>query len=145
MSSWKGILLTQDQKPKLSQTYVLIYMWPFLRWRHEIKTVMKSNGPELEHFFDTSNIVLERLAESALNPGPLSWIFAYVSVCPNPRSSLFTSATVRIPVLNSLKCDTNPIRYVKPHFRDQRGAANHSVTDIAPKSLFLCVNRIPIL
>lgn len=83
---------------------------------------MKSNGPGLERFFDTSNIVPERLAES---------------VWRNPRSSLITSAAVRIPVLNVPNCDTNPIRYVTPHFLDQRGAANHSVTDIAPKSSFL--------
>ena len=100
---------------------------------------MKSNGPELERFFDTSNIVPERLAESVWRTKSRSSFLniTYVSVCPNPRSSLITSAAVRIPVLNVPKCDTNPIRYVTPHFRDQRRAANHSVTDIAPKSSFL--------
>ena len=39
-------------------------MWLFLWWRHEIKTIMKSNGSKLERFFDTSNIVPERLAGS---------------------------------------------------------------------------------
>ena len=36
-----------------------------------------------------------------------------------------------------------PIQYVTLNFGDQRGAASlcHSVTEIAPKSLFLCVNR----
>ena len=36
-----------------------------------------------------------------------------------------------------------PIRYVTLHFRDWR-AQVQSVTEIAPKSLILCLNRIPI-
>ena len=38
-----------------------------------------------------------------------------------------------------------PIRYASLHFRDWRGAAQpRSVTEIAPKSPFLCVKRSPI-
>ena len=56
--------------------------------------------------------------------------------------SLFTFATVRIGVYTALKCGTEPIRYVTFLFRDWRGAAS-SVTEIAPKSSLLCVNRRP--
>ena len=44
-----------------------------------------------------------------------------VSVNASPYSYLLTSATVRIA---SPKCGTEPIRYVKLHFRDQRRLAS---------------------
>ena len=43
------------------------------------------------------------------------------------------------------KCETEPIQYVTLHLWDRRGAAQlRSITEIAPKSPFLCVNRGPI-
>lgn len=43
-------------------------------------------------------------------------LYVSVSVNSSPSSYLLTSATVRIP---SPKCGTEPIRYVKLHFRDR--------------------------
>ena len=57
------------------------------------------------------------------DPSPHSWIFTSVSVDSNPRSYLFTSDTVWVTVFTALKCGTEPIRQVKLHSRDRRGAA----------------------
>ena len=77
-----------------------------------------------------------------LNPSPHSWIFTSVSVDSNPRSNLFTSATARIPVHT---CS----HYTKVWHRTypicdpplSRLAQLRFDTEIALKSLFLCLNR----
>ena len=61
------------------------------------------------------------------------------------RSYLFTSATVRIGVPIAQKYGTvsmEPTRYVKLHFRDQRGAASLRHRHRA-EITSLCVNRSP--
>ena len=46
---------------------------------------------------------------------------------------------------NDESCERTPIRYVILHSGDRRGAARlHFVTEIAPKSPFLCVNGCPV-
>ena len=76
----------------------------------------------------TPNIAPAWLAEriwcTPLNSSLHSWIFTSVLVGSNPRSYLSTSATVWIPVYTAPKSDTEPIRYVTLHFRDQCGAAS---------------------
>ena len=46
---------------------------------------------------------------------PLSLILTVVSVDARPRSYLFSSATVRMPVYTAQKCGTEPIRYSRLH------------------------------
>ena len=55
-------------------------------------------------------------------------------------------ATVQKCVHTAPKYGTKPIRYVTLHFRERGGGGGHLrfVTEMAPKSLFLCVNRSPI-
>ena len=54
-------------------------------------------------------------------------------------------ATVQKCVHTAPKYGTKPIRYVTLHFRERGGGAHlRFVTEMAPKSLFLCVNRSPI-
>ena len=65
----------------------------------------------------------------ALNPSPHSLIFTSVSADSSPRSYLFTSATVRIPVYTTPKSCTESRRYVTLHFRHRCGAV--SLTEIA--------------
>ena len=74
----------------------------------------------------------------ALNPSRLSWIFTSVLVGSNPRSYLSTSATVWIPVHTALKSDTEPIRYVTLHFRDQCGAASLRHKNRAATTVRVC-------
>ena len=58
-----------------------------------------------------------------------------VLVDSGPHSRLFTSAMVPIPVHTAPKWGTEPIRYVRLHFRDRCGTASvRSLTEIAPKS-----------
>ena len=66
-------------------------------------------------------------------------LFTSVSLGSSPHSYLFTSATVRVPVHTTLKCGTEPIRYVTRHFRK---SARRSFTPL--QSPLLCVNRSPI-
>ena len=58
----------------------------------------------------------------------------------SPLSYLFTSATVQVPSHYTKMWPTKPVRCMTHHFRDRRGA----VTEMAPKSPFVCVNRSPI-
>ena len=44
------------------------------------------------------------------------------SVTSRPRSYLFTSVTVRIPVHTTPKCGTEPIQYLTLDFQDRRSA-----------------------
>ena len=56
-----------------------------------------------------------------LNLNPHLWMFTSFSVRFNPRFYSFSSATVRIAVLISLKCGPEPIRYVNdPLLRSAR-------------------------
>ena len=76
----------------------------------------------------------------SLNPNPHSWIFTSVSEGSSPLSYLITSATVQIPSHYIKMWPTEPLRSMTLHFRDRRGA----VTEIAPKSPFVCLSRSPI-
>ena len=63
----------------------------------------------------------------------------------SPRSYLFTSATVRISVHTALKVDTEQNLFNMWRSTVEISAAQlRSVTEITPKSPFLCENRSPI-
>ena len=84
---------------------------------------MNSNGTELEqviHAHRTSCRSGWPRGFVELNPGSPHAEYLAVSIRSSPLLYLFTSATVRIPV---------------------RALQLRSVTEIAPKSLFLCVKR----
>ena len=67
-----------------------------------------------------------------------SLLCASVSVESTPHSYLLTSAAVRIP---SPKCGTEPIRYVKFHFRDQRRLASSRYRNRAEITVLLCERK----
>ena len=73
------------------------------------------------------NIVMARLAErvwcTKFKCSLPNQILTSASVGSSPRSYLFTSAMVRIPVHTAPKYGTKPIRYVTLHFQDRRGPA----------------------
>ena len=62
------------------------------------------------------------------------------------RCNSSTSSTVRIPLHTTTKSGTEkPIRYGTNYFQDRRSVAHlRFVTEFAPKSLLVCVNRSPI-
>ena len=64
-----------------------------------------------------------------------SLLCASVSVDSRPYSYLLTSATVRIP---SPKCGTEPIRYVKLHFRDRCRLASSRYRNRAKITVLMC-------
>ena len=79
--------------------------------RKVIQYSLNSNGTGMEQAGShTSNIVQERFRVV----GWVSVFYAYssISVSSSPLFYLFTSATVRIAVHTTPKCDTKPIRYV---------------------------------
>ena len=102
--------------------------------------------------FRTSNIVPERLAEKMWfykSQSLLLNIFTSVSVGSSPLSFLFPSATVRIPVYTAPRCSAElspPPPPRKQNLSDVLRSTSEigtaklcSVTEIAPKSPFLCV------
>ena len=111
----------------------------------ECQDILKEQCPrgllaKNEHFgenclWDRSPVMLRKLHKKPsfffllfwvdpLIPIPHSWVFTSVSMDSSPRSYLFTSGTVRIPVRAAPKCATEPIWYVTFLFRDQCGAAS---------------------
>ena len=67
-----------------------------------------------------------------------SMLCASVSADSSPHSYLLTSATVRIP---SAKCGTEPIRYVKLHFRDRRRLASSRYRNRAEITVLMCKRK----
>ena len=63
---------------------------------------------------------------------------ASVSVESSPHSYLLTSVTGRIP---TPKCGTEPIRYVKPHFRDRRRLALSRYRNRAEITFLMCERK----
>ena len=68
-------------------------------------------------------------------------VFTYVSVLSSSLFYLFTSSTVRIPVHTAPQGDTEPIRYVKLHFRDQRDAASLRYGNYAEITALTCEEK----
>ena len=101
--------------------------------RKAVRHSVNNNGTELEQIVShTSNIVPEQLAEGGFGSKSQS------SVDFSPRSYLLTSATVRIPFFHSSKRGTEHSTFFIS------SAQLSSITEIAPKKPFLCVNRNPI-
>ena len=75
-----------------------------------------------------------------LNPSPLPNTH-FVLVGSSPRSYLFTSVTVRIPVHTAPKCGTAPIQCVTLYFRDRRGAASHRYRIRAEITVLMCEQK----
>ena len=59
----------------------------------------------------------------------------------SPLFYLFTSATVRIAVHTTPKCDTEPVRYVTLHLWDWRGAASLRYRNRAEITVLKCEQR----
>ena len=93
---------------------------------------MNSNGTELNKSFtyiEHRAGAVGREGFGELNPSPHSWIFT--SVSPQVAQGLPVLAPMyslplrsEWPVHTALKCGTEPIPYVKLHFRDRRGGAS---------------------
>ena len=110
--------------------------WLFLPTRKDIWESTNSNSPGLEQVVYTHQTSWQRVSPRGLGeliPSHHSWNFSSFSVDSSPRSWLFTFATVRTTVLTLSDIWRSTSAVGAPQLR--------IVTEIAPKSPLLCVNR----
>ena len=113
---------------------------------YEIFYVSSGKGTEMEQVVRTHRTSrrsgLPR-GVGELNPRPHSWIFTFVSVDSSLRSYLYTSGTVHTCSHCTDQSETTNLSDKWRSFFEIGATQFRSVTEITPKSPFLCMERSP--